>query len=109
LVEELGVVFAVAVNALYLIFSEPLNALAIFPEAEFSLVILRDDIFAKAVLLALVPVTFIASLISPGVDTEAMFLVILILALVLPAVVPNINSHAFHVVIEPLAFISAAI
>lgn len=99
LVEELGVVFAEAINSLHLIFSEPFYTLAVFPETPFDLVILGDYILTEAMLFSFVPVAFVAPGVRPSVNTKAMLLVVLVLALVLPAIVPDINSHAFHVVV----------
>ena len=50
-------------------------------------------------LFALVPISFVAPLISPGVNAEAVLLVVLVLALVLAAVVPDVNAHSLHVVV----------
>lgn len=109
LVEERGVVHLSIVYCLHLSFSEPLDALAIFPQTKLNFVVLGDDVGAKAVLFALVPVALVAPLIGPCVDAKAVLLVILVLSLVHSAVIPNVDAHALHVIVEPLTLIPSAV
>jgi len=107
--EESVIIHLLVVNCLDLGLIEPFDTFAIFPKTKLDFAVLGDEIGAETVLLALVPETFIATLISPGVDTKAMLLVILVLTTVHSAVVPDVNSHAFHVVVEPFALVLAAV
>ena len=109
LMEERRIVHLHIVDRLYLGLVEPLNALAVLPQAELDLVVFGDDIGAESVLFAFVPVAFIAALISPRVDPKAVLFVIFVLAAVHSSVVPDVNSHALHVIVEPFSLVLAAV
>ena len=107
--EESGVVELEVVNCLDLSLVEPLNTLTVLPETEFDLVVLWNDVCSDTVLLTLVPVSFIASAVGPGIDAKSVFLIIFILSLVHSSVVPDVDAHALHVVVEPLALVFTAV
>lgn len=107
--EEGRVVHLGVVNRLHLRLVEPLNTFAVLPETKLDFVVFRDDVGSQAVLLALVPEAFIASLIGPSVYSEPMLLVVLVLTPVHAAIVPDVYPHALHVVVEPLALILAPV
>ena len=109
LMEECSVVELEIVDGLHLRLIEPLNAFSIFPQTKFDFVVLGYNIGADTVLLALVPVPFIASPVCPSINSKSMFLVVFVLALVHSSVVPDVNAHAFHVVVKPLTLIASSI
>jgi len=97
------------INCLNLSLIEPFDALAVLPETKLDFVVSRDDVSTQTMLLALVPISFVAPRISPRVDTKAMLFVIFVLAAVLTAVIPNVDSHAFHIIVKPLTLILSPI
>ena len=107
--EELFVIETTEINVLDIVVIEPLDALPIFPKTVLSLVFLRHEVGSEAMLLALPPVAFVASSISPGVDAEAMLLIVFVLAFVLSTVVPDVVALALHVVVHPFSFVLAPI
>lgn len=109
LVEEAAVVQLKVGNCLHLGLVEPLNALAVFPQAVLYFIVLGHHVRSQPMLLAFVPVAFVAALISPRVDAEPVLLIILVLTLVHAPVVPNVDAHAFHVIFEPLALVAPSV
>ena len=107
--EECRIIHLHVVDRLDLGLVEPFDPLAVLPQAELHLVIFRNNIGAETVLFALVPITFIAALISPCVDSEAVLLVVFVLAAVHPSVIPDVNSHALHIIVEPFALVLTAV
>ena len=99
LVEEGGVVELQAIDSFNLCLIEPFNSLPIFPKTIFDFVFLRHSVSPEAMLLALIPVPFVASPICPGIDTEPMLLVKLVFALVNSTVFPDVNPHPVHVIV----------
>ena len=109
LMEESSIIHLHVVDRLDLGFVEPFDPLAVLPQAELHLVIFRNNIGAETVLFALVPIAFIAALISPRVDSEAVLLVVFVLTAVHPSIVPDVNPHALHIVIEPFTLVFTAV
>lgn len=107
--EECRIVHLKLIDGLNLSFVEPFNAFTVLPESKLDFIVLGYDISPETVLLALVPVTLVAALVSPSIDTEPMFLVIFVLPLVHPAIIPDVDAHAFHVIVEPFALVASAI
>jgi len=99
LVKEGTIVQLVVIDLLHLVLDKPFYSFAVLPEPILHLLVLRYYVLAESVLFSLVPVSFVASLIGPGVDAEAVLLVILILSLVLAPVVPDIDTHPLHIVV----------
>lgn len=107
--EEGGVVELEVVNRSDLDLIKPLDALAVFPESALDFVILWHQVRTDAMLLALVPVAFVAATICPCINAKTVLFIIFILALIHAAIVPDVYAHAFHIVLVPLTFVSAAI
>ena len=107
--EECLVAHLHVVNGLHLGLIEPFYALAILPQAELHFIVSWHDVGAQAMLFTLVPVAFIASLVSPGIDAESMLLVVLVLSTVLSAIVPDVDAHALHIIVQPFTLVLASI
>ena len=97
------------IDSLNLCFIEPFDALAILPQAELNFIVARHNICAKAMLFTLVPVSLIASLISPSVDPKTVLLIILVLPAILSSIVPDVDAHTLHVIVQPLTLVFASI
>ena len=89
----------VVIDLLHLVLDKPFYSFAIFPKSILHLLVLGYYVLAESVLFSLIPVAFVASRISPGVDPKAVFLIILILSLVLAPIVPYVDAHALHIVV----------
>jgi hypothetical protein len=111
LVEIIGKVevASLVVYALHLILVKPFNSFAIFPEAVLYFALLWNYVSTDSMLLSFVPVSFIATPVSPGIHSESVLLVISVLALIFSAIIPHINSNAFHIIIFPFSFVFSAI
>ena len=109
LMEESSIVHLHVVDCLDLGFVEPFYPLAVLPQTELHLVIFGNDVCAETVLFTLVPIAFIAALISPRVDSEAVLLVVFVLTAVHSSVIPDVNSHALHIIVEPFALVLTAV
>lgn len=107
-VEEVSVVFA-HVDSLHLLLIEPLNALAVLPKTELYFFVFGHEIGTDTVLLATVPVSFVAAVVCPRVNTKPMLFVVLILASVNAAIVPNVDAHALHIIFKPLALVATTV
>ena len=88
---------------------EPLDAFAIFPEAVLYAGFCLVYIYPKAMLLALVPPSFVSSSISPNINTVAFFFIIQIISVISDTIVVYVNSMTLHVVSRPLSIVFAAI
>ena len=109
ILEVSGVVHSLVVDCAYLLFREPDNPLAVFPQSVLESLLLLVVIRAQAVLLALVPVALVLTSVSPHVNAEAVLLVVEVLTLINPAVSPVVQAKPFHVVIVPFAFVASAV
>jgi len=97
------------VYSLNLSLVEPLDTLAVLPETELYFVVFGHNVRPQTVLLTLVPKAFVAALVGPSINSEAMFFIVLVLSAVHPSVVLNVNAHTFHIVIKPLSLVLAAV
>ena len=109
LFEVLGVIESFFVDRLRLLFAEPFDSLAVFPQAVLNFVFLGHVVDAEAVLFAPVPVAFIDAAVCPLVHAITVFLVVPVKALVNSAIGPGVHADTFHVVLVPLSFEGAAI
>jgi hypothetical protein len=99
LMEETTVLELIVVNGQDLRLVKPFNSLTIFPKTILHLVVLGNHICAETVLLAPIPVTFVAATISPSINTKPMFFVVFVLTLIHASIVPNVDAHALHVIL----------
>lgn len=104
-----GVVHSLVVDRVYLLFREPDNPLAVFPQTVLEPLLLLVVIRAQAVLLTLVPVALVLAPVCPDVNAKAVLLVVEVLTLINPAVSPVVQAEPFHVVIVPLAFVASTV
>lgn len=109
LFEELRVVVSLLVDFVDGLLVEPLQSLALLPDAVLFLAFLRVFENANAVLLAAVPPALILSSISPEIVTVPCLLVIKELTFISDTVVVDVNAVSWHVILFPLAVVFATI
>jgi hypothetical protein len=109
ILEEFLIVISAEVDVRHIFLIKPFNALAVFPKAELDFLFFRYVVCAEPMLFTLPPIAFIASAVSPSVDTETMLLIIFVLTFILSAIVPHVIAETFHVVAFPLAFVLSAV
>ena len=91
-----------------LVWLEPLDTLAFFPETELR-GLTWHDVGAEAMLLATAPMARVSATVRPGVDAISVLLIIFVLASVLTSILPSVNAHAVHVIIDPFSLVLAPI
>ena len=100
--EEHFIVKATLLYFVELVLLEPLNALALLPQAKLRR-LAGHFVRAEAVLFTSAPVTGVRTPVCPCVDAKAMFFVVLVLSSILTTVLPSVNADTIHVIVYPLA------
>lgn len=108
LLEELSEVYLSVEDLLGCILVEPFDPFAVFPQAILDLMI-RNEVHAQPILLALQPPTLIFSHVSPRIDTITILLVIFVLAFIFTPILPSVDAYSFHIIINPFSLVFATI